>query len=82
MDKIMNEQFKKIADEEGAYTDVSGRWVNSNGFNKFAERVVAECIAAVRTANMNSLTYTSYDVAVVESVRGIAIKSITDKFTK
>lgn len=78
----MNEQLKKIADEAGAYTDVSGRWVNSNGFSKFAERIVAECISAVREANLNALTYTSYDASVVESVRAIAIKSITEKFTK
>ena len=77
----MNEQLKKIADEAGMYTDVSGRWISSNGFNKFAEQLVAECVAAVRDAKLNTLTYTSYDASVVESVRAIAIKSINEKFT-
>jgi hypothetical protein len=40
----MNERFKKIADEANAYTDVSGRWVNSAGMQKFAELIVKECI--------------------------------------
>jgi hypothetical protein len=78
----MNEKFKKIADEEGAYTDVSGRWVNSNGFNKFAERLISECIEAVNAANMTNLIRTSYDSSVVEGAKELATKAITDKFTK
>ena len=78
----MNEKLKKIADEAGAYTDVSGRWVSSTGFTKFAERLIEECTDAVNTANMTNFIRTSYDSSVVESVKALATKAITDRFAE
>ena len=40
----LNNKFKELAEQAGAYTDVSGRWVNSKGMEKFAELIVRECM--------------------------------------
>ena len=39
----MHNKFKELAEQAGANIDTSGRWVNSRGFEKFAELIVREC---------------------------------------
>jgi hypothetical protein len=38
----MNQQVKQLIEQAG--TDVSGKWINVNNAEKFAELVVQECI--------------------------------------
>jgi hypothetical protein len=45
--KVMNNKFKELADKANAYTDVSGRWANAAGMEKFAELIVQECMTTI-----------------------------------
>ena len=43
----MNNKLKELAIQANAYADVSGRWVNSVGMEKFAELIIKECVGVV-----------------------------------
>jgi len=75
----MNEEFKRIADSVGANTDTSGRWVNSTGFEKFADALVSECIAVVENTG-KQCAFTTFDLGVVNCTIAKSVEAIKEKF--
>lgn len=39
----MNERFKFLADQAGLIPDTSGKWLKSEGLEKFAELIIEDC---------------------------------------
>ena len=40
----MNERIRALAKLAGAYTDTSGRWINTSGMEKLTELIIQDCI--------------------------------------
>jgi hypothetical protein len=75
--KSMNERIQEIASEVGFKTDVSGRWLPSDSFEKFVDTLLDECIKVV-SQSPTSCAFTTFDLGVVECT----IKKCTEELRK
>lgn len=75
--KSMNERIQEIASEVGFKTDVSGRWLPSDSFEKFVDTLLDECIKVV-AQSPTSCAFTTFDLGVVECT----IKKCTEELRK
>jgi hypothetical protein len=73
----MNERIQEIAKEVGFETDVSGRWLPANSFEKFVDALLNECIEVVAHSPTHC-AFTTYQLNVVEC----AIRQCTDELRK
>ena len=72
----MNERIREIAKEVGFKTDVSGRWLPADNFEKFVDALLDECIKVVAHSPTHC-AFTTYQLSVVEC----AIRQCTDELT-
>lgn len=75
--KSMNERIQEIANEVGFKTDVSGRWLPSDSFEKFVDTLLDECIKVV-AQSPTSCAFTTFDLGVVECT----IRKCTEELKK
>lgn len=73
----MNERIQEIAKGAGFETDVSGRWLPADSFEKFVDTLLDECIKVVAQSPKNC-AFTTYDLGMVECT----IKKCTEELKK
>lgn len=85
----MNEKIKEIAEQSWIYqmtvyecdgVRTFGEREQVFSKDKFAELLIAECIQAVKSADLRSVTYTTFDRDRMEYCKGQIEKSIRDTF--
>lgn len=72
----MNEKIKHVALQVGGshYPDVGGELLE-----KFARKIIDECIIAVQNTNKHH-AYTTYDLGMVEATIEKSVAAILDRF--
>jgi hypothetical protein len=73
----MKQKVKEIALQAGGshYPEVGGELLQ-----KFADLFLAECIDAVKNADVRSITYTTFDKDRADSIKTLVVKSINERF--
>jgi hypothetical protein len=70
----MNEKIKEIA------VQAKIQMVSEPRLTEFAELLIKECIDSVNETAVTELTFTTYDMSMVQGTKQRCVKSIKEKF--